>query len=147
MKELLSLVILTGLTLNLLGQSERPAKPNVVLMLVDDLGWQDVICYDVDEPAPYETPNLDKLAQRGVLFTNGYSPAPVCSVPALIAITSAHARPALINRAAAPKESRAALFVCLHITGPPIHSWWMKNQTLCPRAQQRRASPPSRPRS
>ena len=33
-------------------------------MLVDDLGWQDVICYDVDEPAPYETPNLDKLAKR-----------------------------------------------------------------------------------
>jgi arylsulfatase A-like enzyme len=87
MKRSLILFVLTGLTHSLLGQSERPEKPNVVLMLVDDLGWQDVICYDVDEPAPYETPNLDKLAQRGVLFTNGYSPAPVCS-PSRCAIMS-----------------------------------------------------------
>ena len=87
MKSLLSFLLLTGLVHSLLGQSDRPTKPNVVLILVDDLGWQDVICYDVDEPAPYETPNLDKLAQRGVLFTNGYSPAPVCS-PSRCAIMS-----------------------------------------------------------
>jgi arylsulfatase A-like enzyme len=87
MKNLFSFLLLLSLGCSLLGQPERPAKPNVVLMLVDDLGWQDVICYDVDEPAPYETPNLDKLAQRGVLFTNGYSPAPVCS-PSRCAIMS-----------------------------------------------------------
>ena len=87
MKSLVSFLLVAGLGYSLSGQSERPAKPNVVLMLVDDLGWQDVICYDVDEPAPYETPNLDKLAQRGVLFTNGYSPSPVCS-PSRCAIMS-----------------------------------------------------------
>ncbi len=87
MKSLLSFLLLLGLGYSLSGESERPAKPNVLLILVDDLGWQDVICYDVDEPAPYETPNLDKLAQRGVLFTNGYSPAPVCS-PSRCAIMS-----------------------------------------------------------
>ncbi|MEK9772029.1 MAG: sulfatase [Opitutae bacterium] len=87
MKNLIGLLLFMHLGLCLLGQSERPAKPNVLLMLVDDLGWQDVICYDVDDPAPYETPNLDKLAQRGVLFTNGYSPSPVCS-PSRCAIMS-----------------------------------------------------------
>ena len=59
--------------------SERPAKPNVLLILTDDLGWQDVKCYDVDEPSPFETPNIDKLAKEGVLFWQAYSPAPTCS--------------------------------------------------------------------
>ena len=45
--------------------AERPAKPNIVLMLIDDLGWQDVSCYDIDEPSPYETPHVDALAKRG----------------------------------------------------------------------------------
>ena len=62
-------------------------SPNIVLMLVDDLGWQDVKCYDVDEPSPMETPNIDALAKRGVLFKNGYSPAPTCS-PSRCAIMS-----------------------------------------------------------
>lgn len=61
--------------------------PNIVLMLVDDLGWQDVKCYDIDEPSPVETPNIDALAARGVLFRNGYSAAPTCS-PSRCAIMS-----------------------------------------------------------
>jgi arylsulfatase A-like enzyme len=47
---------------------ERPTRPNVVLFLVDDLGWQDVGCYDIDEPSPMETPNIDLLAKSGVQF-------------------------------------------------------------------------------
>ena len=64
-----------------------PSKPNVVLILVDDLGWQDVKCYDIDEPSPMETPNLDALAKKGVLFWQAYSPAPVCA-PSRAAILS-----------------------------------------------------------
>jgi arylsulfatase A-like enzyme len=59
--------------------NERPKKPNVVLILTDDLGWQDVKCYDIDEPSPHETPNIDRLAKEGVLFWQAYSPAPTCS--------------------------------------------------------------------
>ena len=61
--------------------------PNIVLMLVDDLGWQDVKCHDIDAPSPMETPNLDALAKRGVLFRDGYSAAPTCS-PSRCAIMS-----------------------------------------------------------
>ena len=51
-------------------------KPNIVLLLVDDLGWADVGCYGSDL---YETPNIDKLAKQGMKFTNGYAACTVCS--------------------------------------------------------------------
>jgi len=67
--------------------NERPAKPNVILILTDDLGWQDVKCYDIDEPSPMETPNIDSLAKLGVKFWQAYSPAPTCA-PSRCAIMS-----------------------------------------------------------
>ena len=63
------------------------SRPNIVLLLVDDLGWQDVKCYDIDDPTPMETPNIDALAKKGVLFRQGYSPAPTCA-PTRCAIMS-----------------------------------------------------------
>jgi arylsulfatase A-like enzyme len=80
----IKIVILTfcvgmGLAAFAAEPSARPEKPNVVLMYADDLGWQDVKCYDIDESSPYETPNIDALAEKGVLFRQAYSPAPTCS--------------------------------------------------------------------
>ncbi|MDG2223113.1 MAG: sulfatase [Rubripirellula sp.] len=66
---------------------DRPEKPNIVLILTDDLGWQDVKCYDIDEPSPMETPNIDRLAEQGVMFWQAYSPAPTCA-PSRCAIMS-----------------------------------------------------------
>lgn len=64
----------------------RP-QPNVILLLTDDLGWQDVKCYDIDDPSPYETPNIDAFAKEGVQFWQAYSPAPTCA-PTRCAIMS-----------------------------------------------------------
>lgn len=55
-------------------QSAR--KPNVIVFLIDDLGWKDLGCYG---STFYQTPNLDKLAASGVRFTQSYSANPVCS--------------------------------------------------------------------
>ncbi|MDD7983923.1 sulfatase [Lentisphaera marina] len=68
--------------------SQRP-KPNILLILTDDLGWQDVKCFDIDATSPMETPNLDALAKKGVKFWQAYSPAPVCA-PSRAAILSGH---------------------------------------------------------
>lgn len=51
-------------------------KPNIVLILMDDLGWRDLSCYG---STFYETPNLDRLAREGMRFTNAYAACPVCS--------------------------------------------------------------------
>jgi arylsulfatase A-like enzyme len=50
--------------------------PNIVLIVVDDLGWRDLTCYG---SSFYETPNLDRLAGEGLTFTDAYASAPVCS--------------------------------------------------------------------
>ncbi|WP_395050491.1 sulfatase [Flavobacterium sp.] len=51
-------------------------KPNVVFILVDDLGWADV---GYNGSRFYETPNIDQLAVEGMQFTNGYAAASICS--------------------------------------------------------------------
>ncbi len=53
-----------------------PAKPNFVLILIDDMGWKDLSCYG---SSFYETPNLDRLATEGIRFTDAYAACPVCS--------------------------------------------------------------------
>jgi len=52
------------------------ARPNIVFVLIDDLGWRDLGCYG---STFYETPNLDRLAREGMRFTNAYASCPVCS--------------------------------------------------------------------
>lgn len=51
-------------------------KPNVVIFLVDDLGWRDLRCTGSDF---YDTPHLDRLAREGTAFTRAYAAGPVCS--------------------------------------------------------------------
>ncbi len=50
--------------------------PNVVFILADDLGWRDLACFG---STFHETPNLDRLAARGVKFTQAYAANPLCS--------------------------------------------------------------------
>jgi len=51
-------------------------NPNIVFILIDDLGWSDLSCYGSEF---YETPNIDELASEGICFTDAYASAPVCS--------------------------------------------------------------------
>lgn len=51
-------------------------KPNIVFILTDDQGWKDLSCTG---SLYYRTPNIDRLADEGVLFTQAYAAAPICS--------------------------------------------------------------------
>ncbi len=57
------------------GRSDTP-PPNIVVVLVDDLGWMDLGCQGSDF---YRTPNIDRLAATGMRFTHGYASCAVCS--------------------------------------------------------------------
>ena len=65
-------------------------KPNVIIFYVDDLGWQDVQLNDLDTPCPYETPNLVKLAESGISFSQAYASAPTCSPSRAGLLTGQH---------------------------------------------------------
>ena len=53
------------------------SSPNIVFIMADDMGYGDVGCYNPDAKIP--TPNMDKLAQEGIRFTDAHSPSAVCT--------------------------------------------------------------------
>jgi len=77
-------LVVTGLLL--LSQDTSAARPNVVMLLADDLGYQDIGCYG----GPVKTPNLDSLAKGGTRFSNFYSGCAVCSPSRAVLMTGRH---------------------------------------------------------
>lgn len=70
-------------------------KPNIIFVLIDDLGWNDVSIYGSEF---YETPNIDSLSEDGVVFTNAYVASPVCSPTRASIMTGKYpARPGITN--------------------------------------------------
>ena len=81
-----------GLHLSLFSQT----KPNIIVFLVDDMGWQECSVNFWTQATPlnklYHTPNMERLAQQGMKFTNAYA-APVCTPSRssmLTGVNSAH---------------------------------------------------------
>lgn len=62
---------------------KKPA-PNILFILIDDLGWMDLNCQGSQQ---FNTPNIDRLATQGMRFTDAYAAAPVCSPTRAAAIT------------------------------------------------------------
>jgi len=62
-------------------------KPNVVFILVDDLGWKDL---GIQGSVYYQTPHMDHLAESGMRFTDAYTPAPMCSPTRAAIMTGKH---------------------------------------------------------
>jgi arylsulfatase A len=57
--------------------AESGSRPNIVLVLADDLGYGDPGCYNPDSKIP--TPNIDRLAVQGMRFTDAHTPSAVCT--------------------------------------------------------------------
>ncbi|MCF7568230.1 sulfatase [Sabulilitoribacter arenilitoris] len=81
---LIALSVLTAFGCSEKTKSNKavPDKPNIILFLVDDMGWQDTSVPFWDRRTPlndiYQTPNMERLASQGVKFTNAYATS-VCS--------------------------------------------------------------------
>jgi arylsulfatase A-like enzyme len=65
----------------------QPKKPNIILILADDLGYGDVGCYGQTH---IQTPNIDRLASEGVRFTQAYAGSAVCAPSRCAMITGLH---------------------------------------------------------
>ncbi|MEN1678985.1 MAG: sulfatase [Planctomycetota bacterium] len=91
-------------------------RMNVVFILADDLGWSDTTLYGTTEF--YQTPNVQRLAERGMTFTRAYSSSPLCSptrasiltglAPARHGITSPNCHLGRVNLQATPGASAAS---------------------------------------
>ena len=99
-----------------IGQIHEKVKrqrPNVVIILADDLGWRDLSC---EGSTFYESPNIDRICNEGIRFTQGYAACQVCS-PSRAAIMTG--------------KSPARLKITDYI-GAPSGTDWKRNTKLLP---------------
>jgi arylsulfatase A len=73
-----ALLLSAGSVVNAAGTAGQTAKPNILVILADDLGYGDVQCHK-KERGKIPTPNLDRLATQGMRFTDAHSSSGVCS--------------------------------------------------------------------
>lgn len=75
--------MIIGILISFMWNPTSADPPNIVIFLVDDMGWQDTSVPFGSEKTPfnqrYRTPNMERLAERGMLFTDAYSASPVCT--------------------------------------------------------------------
>jgi arylsulfatase A len=100
----LAAIVLPALVVPLGCRHAPDLEPNIVFIIVDDLGWMDTGVYG----SPfYETPNIDRLAAGGVRFTQFYTASPVCSPTRASIMTGQYpARLRLTNRIGGEQTGR-----------------------------------------
>jgi arylsulfatase A len=102
--------------------SADSGKGNVILFLIDDLGWRDIGCQGSDY---YQTPNIDALAREGVRFTQAYSACAVCSPTRAAILTGKYpARLLLTDWLPAGRwNPKAKLREGRFVRGLPVEEW------------------------
>jgi len=71
------------------AEEVKPAKPNIILLLADDLRWD---CLGFAGDPVIKTPNIDRLASHGMVFLNSFATSPVCAVSRAATLTGQYAR-------------------------------------------------------
>lgn len=84
-----TLLLLTAVFTALVTGASASDRPNIVVILADDLGYGDVACYNPDSKIP--TPSLDAMAGAGIRFTDAHSPSAVCSPTRYALLTGTYA--------------------------------------------------------
>jgi arylsulfatase A len=113
------IILLVFVTIQACKQKSEPtiSPPNIILMVADDLGYNDLSVYrnatpgQADKPPTCQTPNIDQLAEEGLRFTSFYCGAAVCS------------------------PSRAAIISGRNATRVGIYNWIPPNQPMHLRAE------------
>ena len=98
------LLIAVALTLLQSLQAAEPAKPNIVLIFVDDMGYGDLGCYGNQLN---KTPNIDRIAREGMRFTQHYCGNAVCAPSRCSLMTGKHPGHAYVRNNGNPKLPEA----------------------------------------
>jgi arylsulfatase A-like enzyme len=96
---LVCLALATSLVANGAEPSARP--PNIVHIIADDVGWDDISCYGAKDIA---TPNIDKLAKQGMRFTSFYAPHSTCTPTRAALLTGCYAARTGVFRVLFPND-------------------------------------------
>jgi len=83
--------------------SSPPFKPNIILILADDLGYGELGCYGQSK---IKTPNLDRMAREGLRFTRFYAGATVCAPSRSVLMTGQHGGHTTVRGNASAKDRR-----------------------------------------
>ena len=76
LKLLVGMAALSLVAKPLLAAPAESPKPNIVIVLVDDMGYGDPHCFNPH--SKIATPNIDRLAHEGLRFTDAHAPGPLC---------------------------------------------------------------------
>ena len=85
---LVTVLLSPAIAFSAVAPSKPQAKPNILIILADDLGLGDLGCYGA---AKIKTPNIDRLAREGVRFTQGYAPSATCTPSRYALLTGEYA--------------------------------------------------------
>ena len=90
-------------------QAYTQQRPNIIVFLVDDMGWVDTSVPFGDSTYPlnkrYHTPNMERLAREGMRFTNAYA-TPVCTPTRISMITGMNAAHHGVTNWTSPRKTR-----------------------------------------
>src|SRR5687767_15561828 len=100
-----SFIILLLLSAASAGQ-QQPARPNIIFILADDLGYGDLGCYGQKQIA---TPRLDRMAAEGLRFTQFYAGSTVCAPSRSVLMTGLHTGHTRVRGNAAKTNPRAQM--------------------------------------
>src|SRR5947208_13644778 len=96
-----ALVILSA-TPFLIAADGPSRPPNIIHIVGDDVGYDDLSCYGA---AKIKTPNLDRLASQGMRFTSFYAPSPTCTPTRAALITGCYAQRVGLERVLFPNDN------------------------------------------
>lgn len=100
----------------LYAQPNKP-RPNIIIILADDLGWADLSCTG---STFYETPRLDELSAAGLRFTNAYAASPVCSPTRASLLTGQYPAKTGINDWIPGRQDNGGARKFEPFLGPPV---------------------------
>jgi arylsulfatase A-like enzyme len=100
------------------GQEARERRPNIVVFLVDDMGWMDCGVYGSQY---YETPNMDRFAKRAMRFTDAYA-QPLCSPTRASLLTGKYSARHAITSASGHQPPQSSDYKFLPDGAPPTQA-------------------------